>query len=1216
MKKIYSIDLLKKENGTGKDNILWGNFERVHFSYAQNFVRKNDSAEDILSANRIYIYEVDSNYSLNFDTNKEVFISKISNNNYNFIGITLFSFHEDFIKKHAFQILQNKEFVVQKAREKINKEMMKKFKNIRLKFEVYGALNSYDICFICLFDDIQNMIKVIEHLQDIVYDETDNVQENKIKVFDSSYSVVTAPDLDLKEDLFKKCKGEAHIQITYDSCSSFDGLVTMILSSLGFPSLKNHKIPRGVKIFSTLGEYDISIHLPIKKLNNKLYSDILNPEKEFYKNHIQQCCTMFSCKHKFEYADKYLKKVNEEEDASHLNKSDEEEDVLHPNEIKYNSLLNHSFIKNNEYMKTICHMLKADYKKAINLTYHNNIWTEDLITQFEAIIDTIKESCDIFIDNKQEIDSLYELTSELVNLFKQTIYYIKQNNSLNLETTQSLFRNALTYDKIINSYYFIVKCILKDVYTFGDSAQSKLIPFINFEAVPIIESTLYSISNESESKILSINLPIDAFYNIKKYIPFLFHEIGHYVCPVDRFNRNIYAFIVVSTIAIVMEIQDVCKIKSQSELISEVYEIVVDEINQIEFYDYKHIFEKSWRTFFEILRKAIESTYDFTLQEVTHITEKEEDIDKDVRMFYMLVNNLRQDTLEQVRNKNPMLPDFNNAKHSKNFQYDLLITVTGVIKGIREATADTFMVEHVPINVLEYLALLIFSRYRQFLSTDETLQTEIRIGIMINALTGKKVTKICEDKRKEIYELCKQIIPNAENNLDYIEKILDDLISSYNMFLVSWSPLLNEFHKIRKTVCYEVNEETVEDDSIFNLFYSQIIKDNKLSESWLKSDIHEYLSWINLSFAPILLKDLNLSSNIRTNKEINPNIEIPRTSDNVKRFIPTFTINSPYDFNDILSQVHNIIGKKGESLWFRGQTQAEWDLKPGLFRNVKKNRYEFLLSAYHEFVAQSAESVELIGRINTDADWISYMQHYHIPTNFLDWSEQPISALYFALENYFVPPCKYLEDDDILKKCDTIKVKESKPCQKDAVIWVLNPSRMNSCLYGEENLSVLVPNLSVKTSLCEKTERFLLNESKPFDKDKFSEHEELICHIFDNYKPMAITTSRISNRLKAQKGHFIAYNINTSFDSVYEDSKIDSEHLEKAKAIEDIIQYHNYFFQKRIQYTPFLAKIIIPLNVKKEMADYVRNMGITLSSIYPELDNIGKDITNYFKSKY
>ena len=315
--------------------------------------------------------------------------------------------------------------------------------------------------------------------------------------------------------------------------------------------------------------------------------------------------------------------------------------------------------------------------------------------------------------------------------------------------------------------------------------------------------------------------------------------------------------------------------------------------------------------------------------------------------------------------------------------------------------------------------------------------------------------------------------------------------------------------------------------------------------------------------------------------------------------------------------MYNFLSDNNEKLWFRGQSNINWDLKSSLFRIKDINHYNYLLDAYNEFVALSSRSLELQGTLTTEADWIAYMQHYFIPTHFLDWTEQPLTALFFALDSFFIPKCLYMPNDGLLSGCTSTN-KDGKyfneDLYQDAVIWVLNPYRMNNTLYNDQNSIIkngIIPNLSIGKNINDETKRFLF-EPKNDLKDLFNDKKKYIL----KHKPLAISTSILSDRITKQKGHFVAMDFQAESDLYsYVNNNNNHNTTEASKAM-DIIsslnEYHKYWFKdKNNEIKPFLAKIIIPQNLKEDFVKYLKYMNVYLANIYPELENIGRDIAKF-----
>lgn len=71
------------------------------------------------------------------------------------------------------------------------------------------------------------------------------------------------------------------------------------------------------------------------------------------------------------------------------------------------------------------------------------------------------------------------------------------------------------------------------------------------------------------------------------------------------------------------------------------------------------------------------------------------------------------------------------------------------------------------------------------------------------------------------------------------------------------------------------------------------------------------------------------------------------------------------------------------------------------------------------------------------------------------------------------------------------------------------------------------------------------------------------------------------------------------------------EASEAMDIISSLNEYHKYWFKNHTYNKPFLAKIIIPHNLKEDFVKYLKYMNVYLANIYPELENIGRDIAKF-----
>ena len=160
--------------------------------------------------------------------------------------------------------------------------------------------------------------------------------------------------------------------------------------------------------------------------------------------------------------------------------------------------------------------------------------------------------------------------------------------------------------------------------------------------------------------------------------------------------------------------------------------------------------------------------------------------------------------------------------------------------------------------------------------------------------------------------------------------------------------------------------------------------------------------------------------------------------------------------------------------WFRGQSDASWQLTPRLYRSDSEHPL-VERELIRDFKLRATAFLDRIP--SNDLELLFIMQHHGMPTRLLDWTESHLAALFFAVA-----------DDR---------------SQTDAAVWILAPASMNAAAKSGPGRKVPMSSAPV------------FRDYAISDLDA-----NPIIRTVSAAEPLAVRPSRSTPRIVAQKGMF------------------------------------------------------------------------------------------------
>lgn len=239
---------------------------------------------------------------------------------------------------------------------------------------------------------------------------------------------------------------------------------------------------------------------------------------------------------------------------------------------------------------------------------------------------------------------------------------------------------------------------------------------------------------------------------------------------------------------------------------------------------------------------------------------------------------------------------------------------------------------------------------------------------------------------------------------------------------------------------------------------------------------------------------------------------------------------------------------QADTIWFRGTYNLKLTLLPGAYWRRHCEEEDLFLT----FKTQAPTYLQ---RIPQDSwEWYTLMQHHGLPTRLLDWTENPLAALYFALTK---PGGKALN----LRKRDR------------SGVWILRPGKLNSISHRKREEGLAVPTVTdLEAWLPGKCGRGIDSTDLP----PTSGYK-------DNQYPLAIYPIRYHARIVAQRGCFTI-------------------HGAKEISIEKLLEI-NF---RRVD--SVIRRIRIPFKYTAKILRDLSSIGIDHLAMFPEPDSLAKDI--------
>ena len=286
-------------------------------------------------------------------------------------------------------------------------------------------------------------------------------------------------------------------------------------------------------------------------------------------------------------------------------------------------------------------------------------------------------------------------------------------------------------------------------------------------------------------------------------------------------------------------------------------------------------------------------------------------------------------------------------------------------------------------------------------------------------------------------------------------------------------------------------------------------------------------------------------------------------------------IKSFSQFNDIISAIYDG-AERGENyhttFYFRGVKDKKYNLESSVqFYRAEEREADLINGLY------SAAPKEFLA-CKSDFEMVALMQHYGLPTRFLDFTSNPFVALWFACADY-------------------------KHSNTEGAVYIAD---------SRNRVTKQFINIIVKLCLAENYGVY----SNPIS--KIISFEEMIYFFKEIYKNSErlffINAPASSQREINQEGMFLVglNRIDGAPENIGEIVSL-RKNYGLIRVLKDKYEGNGIFFEKLGCYDkklskPYIIKVIIPSESKREIIYELERRGINKSFIFPTLENIAEQV--------